>query len=171
MLPLAARAVLIVALALTGAAAAVGSAEPQRGRGGGMMHEGHQEDMQLFHALLDHRGAIDRRVTLRPDGIATVTESDNPAVAKMLQDHVDAMIARVTEARPIHQRDPLFREIFRHADRIEAQVERTPKGVRVVETSTDPYVVKLIQAHAEVVNGFIANGHAEMMKNHEVPPR
>jgi hypothetical protein len=41
----------------------------------------------------------------------------------------------------------------------------------VVETSTDPYVVKLLQAHAEVVNGFIANGHAEMMKNHPLPAR
>jgi hypothetical protein len=171
MLSYAARAVLIVAVAVSGAAAAAGGPGPQQGRGGAMMHDDHREDMLLFRALLDHRAEIARRVTVRPDGIDTVTESDNPAVAKMLQDHVHAMIARVEEARPIHQRDPLFREIFRHADKIEAQVERTPKGVRVVETSTDPYVVKLIQAHADVVNGFIANGHAEMMKNHEVPAR
>jgi hypothetical protein len=31
------------------------------------------------------------------------------------------------------------------------QHERTPKGIRVVETSSEAYVVKLIQAHAEVV--------------------
>jgi hypothetical protein len=166
-----ARAVLIVAVAVTGAAAAAGGPAQQQGRGAAMMHDGHREDMLLFHALLDHRAEIVRRVTVRPDGIDTVTESDNPVVTKMLQEHVRAMIARVEEARPIHQRDPLFREIFRYADRIEARVDRTPKGVRVVETSTDPYVVKLIQAHAEVVNGFIANGHAEMMKNHEVPAR
>jgi hypothetical protein len=43
--------------------------------------------------------------------------------------------------------------------------------VRVIETSQDAYVVKLLQAHAEVVSAFIANGHAEMMKNHAVPPR
>jgi uncharacterized protein len=49
--------------------------------------------------------------------------------------------------------------------------EQTPKGIRVVETSTDPYVVKLIQAHAEVVSQFIKNGRAEAMKNHEVPSR
>jgi hypothetical protein len=77
--------------------------------------------------------------------------------------------ASVKEARPIHQRDPLFREIFRHTDQIEAQYERTPKGVRVVETSRDPYVVKLIQAHAQVVSAFIANGRSELMKNHPVP--
>lgn len=47
----------------------------------------------------------------------------------------------------------------------------TPGGVRVVETSADAYVVKLIQAHAEVVSAFIANGRSEMMKNHALPPR
>jgi hypothetical protein len=49
--------------------------------------------------------------------------------------------------------------------------EFTPRGVRVVETSADPYVVKLIQAHADVVTLFVKNGRAEMMKNHDVPPR
>jgi hypothetical protein len=43
--------------------------------------------------------------------------------------------------------------------------------VRVVETSQDPYVVKLLQAHAEVVSAFIANGRSEMMKNHTLPAR
>jgi hypothetical protein len=46
-----------------------------------------------------------------------------------------------------------------------------PRGIRVTETSTDPYVVKLIQAHAEVLNAFIKNGRAEAMKNHDVPSR
>jgi hypothetical protein len=32
-------------------------------------------------------------------------------------------------------------------------------------------VVKPIQAHAEVVSAFIANGMAEAMKNHPVPVR
>jgi high-affinity K+ transport system ATPase subunit B len=39
----------------------------------------------------------------------------------------------------------------------------------VSEASRDPYVVKLIQAHAQVVSAFIANGRSEMMKNHPVP--
>jgi hypothetical protein len=61
--------------------------------------------------------------------------------------------------------------VFNHAKLIAMEHERTAKGVRVVETSADPYVVKLIQAHAEVVSAFIANGHAEAMKDHPVPPR
>jgi hypothetical protein len=128
-------------------------------------------DMQLFHALLDHRQEITRTVTKLADGVDTVTESDNPEVTRMIQVHVASMLARVEEGRPIHQRDPLFREIFRNAEKIQARWERTAKGVRVVETSADPWVVKLIQAHADVLDAFIANGHAEVMKNHPVPER
>jgi hypothetical protein len=47
----------------------------------------------------------------------------------------------------------------------------TAGGVRVIETSKDAYVVKLLQAHAEVVSAFLANGMSEVMKNHPLPPR
>ena len=80
------------------------------------------------------------------------------------------MLARVKERRPIHQRDPLFAELCKNADRIEARHELTTGGVRVIETSKDAYVVKLLHAHAEVVSAFLANGRSEMMKNHPVPP-
>ena len=57
------------------------------------------------------------------------------------------MLARVKHGRPIHPRDPLFAELFRYADRIDARHELTPGGVPVVETSDDLYVAKLLQAH------------------------
>lgn len=162
-----------------GFAVLLGAAAPaaQRGPGGGgMMHGGmmdadHRADLQLFHALIDSRDRIARQVAVRPDGVETITESEDPAVATTIRAHVASMSARVEEQRPIHRRDPLFREIFRYADRIEMRSEETPKGIRVVETSSDPYVAKLIQAHAEVVSGFIANGRAEMMKDHPLPER
>jgi hypothetical protein len=131
----------------------------------------HTADMQLFHALLDSRQAIRRTVTRLPDGVDTVTESDDLAVAAQIRAHVVAMSARVTTGRPIHQRDPLFRALFAHAASIEIRHEATPRGVRVIETSTDPYVATLIQAHADVVTGFIMNGRSEMMKDHGVPSR
>jgi len=152
--------------------------DQQPGRGQGMMggrgmmgDAGHRADMQVLQALFEHRAEITRKVTLRPDGIESVTESANPEVTKLLQTHVGSMLARVREARPIHQRDPLFAEIFRYADRIEARYDLTATGVHVTETSRDPYVVKLLQAHAAVVDAFIANGHAEMMRNHPLPAR
>lgn len=163
--------VAVIALTVLAAGASIGAA--QHGQAGCCMGQAgqadHQADMQLFHQLFDHRQEITRQVVLRNDGVETVTESENADVRALLQKHVASMLMRVEQARPIHQRDPLFREIFRHADKIEARYELTPKGVRVVETSSDPYVVKLIQAHADVVSAFIANGHSEMMKNHPVP--
>lgn len=142
-----------------------------QGRGGrGMMGDSaHAADMQLFHQLFDHRAEITRQVIARADGIETVTESKNPEVARLLKAHVSSMLARVKEGRPIHQRDPLFVELFKHAQQIDARYESTATGVRVVETSKDPYVAKLLQAHAEVVSAFLANGMSEMMKNHPVP--
>ena len=143
-----------------------------QGMGRGMMHDaGHQADMEVFHQLLDNGKKVTRVVTPRADGVESVTESDDPVIAKAIQTHLDAMYARVKEKRPIHQRDPLFREVFANADKIVLRHEMTPKGVKVVETSADPYVVKLIQAHADVVTAFIANGRAEAMKDHPVPPR
>jgi hypothetical protein len=164
------------ALCAAGCVLALISVSPAFGQGGrgqhGMMGDSaHAADMQVLHQLFDHRSEITRQVVLRQDGIETVTESTNREVTRLLQTHVVSMLARVKEQRPIHRRDPLFAELFRYADRIDARHETTAGGVRVVETSHDPYVVKLLQAHAEVVSAFIANGRSEMMKNHPLPPR
>ena len=161
--------VLVLLIALIPVTPAFGQGEPCCR---GMMGDAaHAADMQLFHQLFDHRTEIERQVIAREDGIETVTESTNPEVTRLLQTHVAAMLGRVKENRPIHQRDPLFTELFKNADRIEARHELTARGVRVVETSKDAYVVKLLQAHAEIVSAFLANGVSEMMKNHPVPPR
>lgn len=170
------RALLAGVLIVAGATVvtrAQGPHGPQgQGMGRGMMHDaGHQADMEVFHQLLDNGTKVTRTVTRRPDGVESVTESDDPVIARAIQTHLDSMSARVKEKRPIHQRDPLFREVFANADRIVLRHEMTPKGVKVVETSSDPYVVRLIQAHADVVTAFIANGRAEAMKDHAVPPR
>jgi hypothetical protein len=142
------------------------------GMGGPGQHDGApMDDMRGIHALLDQRALITRQVTVQLDGVDTLTQSDSPDVARLIQTHVAAMYARVEAGRPIHARDPLFREVFAHAGQIDMRQERTAKGVRVVETSTDPYVARLIQAHAEVVSAFIANGRSEMMRDHPVPAR
>ncbi len=144
---------------------------PPRSGGGRGPDAEHQADMELFHFLLDHRNEITRVVKNLPNGIETLTESENSKVAEKIKAHVASMYKRVEERRPIHARDPLFAEIFRHAKLIKMKVENTEKGVKVVETSEDPYVVKLIQAHAQVVNLFLKNGREEMRKNHAVPDK
>jgi hypothetical protein len=146
---------------------------PPFGRGRGGRGQGGDAqfvaDRDVFHFLLANHDQIRRQVTPRADGVETLTESDKPEIAAKIQEHVAAMHRRVVEVRPIHMRDPLFAEVFRHAGQIEMKFEKTKKGMKVVETSKDPYVAKLIQAHAQVVDGFVKNGFAEAQKNHEVP--
>lgn len=128
-----------------------------------------QVDRRLFHELVDNRAAIKRSVKVLPNGVETVTESDDPSIASKIQKHVQRMARRVKDRDPIRMRDPLFAEVFRHADAISLEIEKTQRGVRVRETSDDEYVVRLIQAHAKVVSQFLKNGRAELRKNHAVP--
>jgi hypothetical protein len=164
---------LLLAVGLTAAVGAQETSPPGKGQmRGGMMHDAqHDADMAVFQALIDNRQKIQRTVVKLADGIETVTESDDPEVVKLIQTHVNAMYGRVKDGRPIHMRDPLFKAIFENADKIVMKHELTSKGIKVVETSADAYTVKLIQAHADVLDLFIKNGRPEMMKNHEVPPR
>jgi intracellular sulfur oxidation DsrE/DsrF family protein len=129
----------------------------------------HDEDHEVFQYLLSNHDKIKRQVTNRQDGVETLTESDDPQIAAKIKEHVEWMEVRIEETNPIRMRDPLFAEIFRHTDEINMVHEETEKGVRVTETSKNPYVVKLIQAHAKAVSGFVEHGFAEAMKNHPVP--
>jgi hypothetical protein len=145
---------------------------PPFGKGKGMKKdENFAADRDGFHFLLENRKDIRRTVKQTKTGVETLTESDKPEVAKKIKEHVTAMHKRVKEGKGIHYRDPLFAEIFKHYDKIVMTVERTEKGVKVTETSDDPYVAKLIQAHALVVSKFIENGFDEAHKNHELPEK
>ncbi len=141
------------------------------GKGAGGGDAAMVADHNLIHALLEHRADIRRDIKKTDQGVETLTESDKPEVAAAIQKHVAAMERRVKTEQPIHMRDPLFAEVFRHAEKITLVYKKTDKGMWVKETSDDPYVVKLIQAHAEVVSLFIKNGFDEAHRNHEVPAK
>ena len=128
-------------------------------------------DREVFHFLLSNKDKINRQVTETSNGVETLTESSDPAIVEKIQEHVASMYQRVENVQPIRMRDPLYREIFKHTDKIEMKLENTDNGIRVVETSEDEYVVKLIQAHAKVVSGFVEHGFEEAHKNHEPPKK
>jgi predicted methyltransferase len=138
-----------------------------RGRGPGAAM---RADQDVFHYLLGHHADIRRTVTGTDNGVETVTESDQPEVAKKIQEHVAAMHKRVQEGRGLRYWDDLFAAIFKRHASIKMSVENTDKGVRVKETSDDPTVVALIQAHADVVSNFVSRGFEEAYRNHPVPP-
>ena len=147
------------------------------GMGPGMMNgsgmAAMRQDAMGLHALLDKRDEIERQVRDLPNGVETVTESDDPAVAKQIREHVAAMYKRLekNDPLPMMTHDPLFVEVFKHAKQIRLKLEETPKGLKVIETSDDAYVAKLIQAHARLVDAFIANGMDEVHREHAVPSK
>jgi hypothetical protein len=138
------------------------------GMNGGSATEAEHSDIRdLF---FNHDG-IKRSVTNLPDGIRTVTESDDPQVAATIKKHVAEMGKRVEEGRdpglPIES--PALHSIFRDKDKVKSTYEVTEKGIIVVQTSTDASAVKALQDHAAEVTDLAQRGmvaaHEAMMKN------
>lgn len=146
-----------------------GGRGPGRGKGGPGQGQGHDRDHVDFRYLLTNHLKIKREVKELPNGVQTLTESDDPQVAAKIREHVYWMKERIEKQQPIRMRDPLFAELFKHAAQIKMVTENTPNGVRVMETSENPYVVKLIKEHAKTVSEFVKRGFPEAMKNHPVP--
>lgn len=141
-----------------------------QGQGRGMGMGGNQpQDMKTIHALFDDHKKITRTVKNISNGVETITESDDPKVKALIIEHSWAMKARLEKKQPIRQWDPLFAELFKQSDKIKMELTNTAKGVKVTETSTDPYVVKLIQAHAAGVSEFVKEGASIMHKEHPLP--
>lgn len=138
----------------------------------GMVHDaGTMAEMGVIHALVVNHERIERTVTNLPDGIRTVTESDDPEVAAWIQEHVASMVERV-EAQsdpglPIES--PALRSILRNGDKVRTTVEIIEKGAIVTQTSTDPDTVAALQEHASEVTDLVEDGmmamRAAMMRN------
>ena len=142
------------------------------GMGLGMMGgSATMDERRDLHGLFFNHDRIKRTVANLPDGIRTVTESDDPQVAETIKRHVAEMGQRVEEGRdpglPIET--PALHAIFRHKDKIKSTYETTEKGIIVVQTSTDATAVKALQDHAAEVTDLAQRGmvaaHEAMMKN------
>jgi hypothetical protein len=138
---------------------------------GQMMGPGMMEDMRVIHDLLVGHERVRRRVEDVDDGIRAWTTSEDPEIADRIRTHVSQMKARVEEGDPIRHMDPVFREIFEHHTAIEMEVDETPGGVLVLETSADPQVELLIRQHAHrAVSEFVAEGMSRAMRPTPLPP-
>jgi hypothetical protein len=124
-----------------------------------------------LHDMFFNHDKIKRTVTNLPDGIRTVTESDDPQVAATIKKHVAGMGRRVEEGRdpglPIETR--ALHAIFRYKDKIKSAYEVTEKGIVVVQTSIDVSAIKALQDHAAEVSDLAKRGmvaaHEGMMKD------
>lgn len=139
-----------------------------RGMGmhGGMQHdEASAADMGQVHQLLESHEKIRRTVTRLPDGIRTVTESDDPKVAQAIQAHVASMVARLADGREFNMFSTTVPVLFENRKKIATQVENTAKGSIVTQTSADRAVVTALQGHAEEVSELARDGMAAMQRS------
>jgi hypothetical protein len=144
--------------------------------GSGMMGMAHDEatmaQLQVIHTMLVNHDRITRTMTNLPNGIRTVTESDDPALAAQIKTHVADMGRRVgagdDPGLPIESE--ALHSIFRDKDNIHTTYETTAKGIVVVQTSDDAKTVAALQSHAaevtDLVHGGMAALQTAMMKNH-----
>lgn len=153
----------------------------------GMMHMGGQhdemnmpmlngidttpEEVAELRAMFENHTAITRTVENLPDGIRTVTETDDETLRPLLIAHVSGMIARVDDHRDpqIPIQSETLGPIFVGSEDIVTELEPTEKGIIVVQRSTNPEMVKLLQTHAAEVSDLAARGmeavHERMMGN------
>jgi hypothetical protein len=131
------------------------------------MHSGDtafQADMQLVHEILASHDKITRTVENLPDGIRTVTESEDPQVAQAIKAHVGSMEQRLKDGRIFNLFSPTLPVLFENKDKIKTTVETTQKGSIVTQTSPDAKVVAALQAHAVEVSELARDGMAAMMR-------
>jgi len=131
---------------------------------GGMHDEAFRADMGLVHEMLGSHERIERKVTKLPNGIRTVTESDDPQVAQAIKAHVASMANRLEEGREFNLFSPTIPVLFENKDKIRTAVEPTAKGVTVTQTSDDAKVVAALQEHAVEVSELARDGMAAMMR-------
>ena len=145
-----------------------------QGRGmGAMMGMGMGRDsttralMAGSHDLVMNHDRITRTVTNLPNGVRTVTESDDPRIAELIRMHVATSVGMVEMGKDpgLPMETKAVRTIFANKDKVRTSTEPTPKGVIVTQTSTDSVVVAALHRHAADVSELVRDGMAAMHRS------
>jgi hypothetical protein len=132
--------------------------------------------MPIVHDLMMNHQKLRRSVTNLPDGVRTITESDDSAMVSQLQKHVATTGVLVEQSQDLNvpPASPILRQLLQRGGSITRIVEHTATGVVVTETSKDRVTVSLLQAHAaevtDLVNRGMAAMHEKMMQRRIPPP-
>jgi hypothetical protein len=120
--------------------------------------------MQAIHQLVINHDRITRKVTNLPNGIRTVTESDDPELKQLLQGHVLQMLERIRAGDDpgLRMESPAVQLLFREREKIRTNVKLTDKGIRIEQTSADTAVVAALQKHAAEVTDLVTRGRVAM---------
>ena len=128
------------------------------------------EVSDLKTIFINHK-KIKRSVENLPNGIRTVTETDDEDLRESIVTHVAFMVTRLEEGRnpKVIIQTPTLDLLFDKYDEIETSVEMTDLGVEVIQTSANSEVVSLLQQHAAEVSDMSERGmmavHERMMKS------
>ena len=129
------------------------------------------QEVNDLKQLFQKHNEIKRLAENIPNGIITVTESDNEELRSSIVDHVTMMVTRLQEEKnpQVIIQSPTLHEIFKYYDEIETEIELTEKGISVIQTSENPKVVALLQQHASEISDMVDRGmqaiHERMMKS------
>lgn len=121
-------------------------------------------DMGIVHEMLMAHDAIARTVINLPNGVRTVTESDDPQVAAYIKAHVASMDQRLATGEVFNMNSSTIPRIFASAERIHTEIVETSTGVEFTQTTEDPELVSTLQAHAAEVSELAREGMAAMMR-------
>lgn len=135
------------------------------GMGTGMRHDSTtRAQMTVIHDLMMNHDRISRTMTNLPDGVRTVTESDDTVLARRIKEHAGDMHLRVVAGDdpgwPMESE--ALRTIFRDHASIRTVIDTTAKGIVMVQTSTDSGTVAALQRHAAEVSELVRSGMAAM---------
>ena len=118
-----------------------------------------QEVNDLKEIFRSHEG-ISRSVTNVQNGIVTTTEAQNESLREAIVSHVSMMVTRLQEGRnpEVIIQSPTLDALFDFYDEINTEIEMTEWGVKVIQTSSNPKVVRLLQTHANEVSDMANRG-------------
>lgn len=128
------------------------------------------EESAELAVMFRHFNKITREVTNLPNGIRTVTGSDDQMVLDTIISHVTVMIARVEDGDDpkIMIQSPTLDIFFARGENINSDIEITDAGIVVTQTSDDPELVEALQKHAIEVTAMVDQGmhavHQMMMQ-------
>ena len=129
------------------------------------------DEVNDLKTLFQNHEGITRSVVLLPNGIKTITEATDETLRDAIVNHVTMMVTRLEEGRnpEVMIQSPTLDKLFAVYQDIETTIEMIEMGVAVVQTSTNPEAVRLLQTHAAEVSDMAARGmeavHERMMRS------
>ena len=113
-----------------------------------------EQEVSVLKEIFRSYEGISRSVTNFQNGIVTTKEAENEWLREAIVSHVSMMVTRLQEGRnpEIIIQSPTLDALFGVYDEINTVVEMTELGVKIIQTPSNPKVVRLLQTHPAEVN-------------------